>query len=76
MVLPIDVGFGHDEDIIKEQFAEVFEVVTFPVINARLKVFHRQFVFGSPLSLIDLISDTSRGIRSSLEFIIVRIARS
>jgi hypothetical protein len=41
MILPINVGLGDDEYIIKEEFAEIFEVVPLPVIDARLQVLYR-----------------------------------
>ena len=75
VIFSINIGLCYDKDVVQEELAKVFEMVTFPVVDAVLQTLHSLFVFSAALCLIDLICDAFSCIRPSLEFIKMLICR-
>jgi hypothetical protein len=69
VILPVNVRFGDNEDVIKEEFAKVLEVMAFPVIDSHLKILDGLLIFGLTLSFVDLIRDPFGGFTACFEFI-------
>ena len=73
MVLAVDLGLGDTEDVIKEESAEVGDMVALPVLDAALEVLDSRVVLRLSLCLVDLISDALCGGDASLELFDVRV---
>jgi hypothetical protein len=73
MIFAVDVGLCHDEDVFKQEFAKVGNMMTFPVFNPAFEVSDSLHILGSTLSFVDLVRDTFGGCTSSLEFVVVWI---
>ena len=73
MVLAVDLGLGDTENVIKEESAEVGDMVALPVLDAALEVLDSRVVLRPSLCLVDLISDALRSSDAGLEFLDVRV---
>lgn len=62
MILPVDVRLCDGKNVIKEQFTEILEMMTFPVVNASRQAFDSLFVLGAALRFVDLVSDSLGGV--------------
>ena len=71
VIFAVDVGLGHDENVFKQEFTEVGDVMTFPVLNSAFEVSDGLHILSSALSFVDLVRDTFGGCTSFLEFVIV-----
>ena len=73
MIFAVDVGLGHDENVFKQEFTEVGDMMSFPVLDPAFEVSDGLCVFSSALSFVNLICDTFGGCASFFEFVVVRI---
>ena len=73
MVLPVDVGLGHDENVLEQEFTEVGDMMALPVLDPAFEISDGLHILSSALGFVDLIRDTFRGRTSFLEFIVVWI---
>ena len=73
VIFAVDIGLGHDENVFEQEFTEVGDMVTFPVLNPAFEVSDGLHIFSSALSFVDLIRDTFGGCTSFLEFVVVWI---
>ena len=73
MVLAVDLGLGDTENVIKEESAEVGDMVALPVLDAALEVLDSRVVLRPSLCLVDLISDALGRLDAGFELVDVRI---
>ena len=73
MIFAVNVGLGHDENVFEQEFAEIGDVMTFPVFNSAFEISDGLHILSSALSLVDLVRDTFGGRAPFFELIIIRV---
>lgn len=61
MIFAVDVGLGHDENVFEQEFAEIGDVVTFPILDSTFEISDGLHILSSALSLVDLVRNTFGG---------------
>ena len=73
MIFAIDVGLGHDENVFKQEFTEVRDMVALPVFDSAFEVSDGLHILSSALGFVYLVRDALGGCASFLEFVVVWI---
>ena len=73
VIFTVDVGLGHDENVFEQEFTEVGDMMTLPVLDPALEVSHGLHILSSALSFVDLVRDAFSGRTSLLEFVVIWI---
>jgi len=73
VVFPVDVGLGHDENVLKQEFTKIGDMVTLPVLDPAFEVSDGLHILSSTLSFVDLVRDAFGGCTPFLEFVVVWI---
>ena len=73
MIFPVNVHLHDHEDILQDKFAEIRQVMAFPVLNTGLEVCYRLCIFGSSLRLVDPSGDPLDNFDTFFELVIIRI---
>ena len=71
VIFAVDVGLGHDENVFQQEFTEVGDVMTLPVLDPAFEVPDGLHILGSALSFVDLVRDTLGRCTSLPEFVVV-----
>lgn len=66
MVFPINIGFRHEKDIVKEEVSKVLEMVALPVLDSQVEILDGELVLCSSLCLVDFVSNAFGRIRPLL----------
>ena len=61
VIFAVDVGLGYDENVFEQEFAEIGDVVTLPVLDSTFEISDGLHIFSSALSLVDLVCDAFGG---------------
>jgi hypothetical protein len=73
VILPVDVGFGNDKDVVKEKFTKVFEVMALPIINAVVEALDSLLVLCSFQGSVELVCNSFRSLGSGFQLCVVLV---
>ncbi len=73
MVLPVDIRLGDNEYVVQKQLTEVLEVMTFPVIDATLKILDGLLVLCLALRFIDFVCYSLGSVRAGLQICVMGV---
>ena len=73
MIFAIDFRFGHDKDVVKQEFAEIRQMVTLPIFYSVTERLDGSVILSSTLGLVDLVCDAFGRVGTLFQFVVMRV---